>query len=206
MNPQPYHDRVLEKDAAPLISESIQCIDPIVDGFKAPLSQPTTDHRFDPIAMVEADMVDMVDAFCSNVEQQEAVENQHHEAVHISRVAKSNLEGLHEDRGCCTPCEPRTIEENTICVIQSSHEKNLDVEDCGTKIGEQGSLKKPRGRPKKCSNHKALPPKPTLRNSDEVQHTSETTKALGVSSTNEEAVLHELRKSKRLQLLEVDAD
>lgn len=68
--------------------------------------------------------------------------------------------------------------------------------------------KRPRGRPRKNSQPLGVPqfstPTPSKRDAEALA-TWNTVKLLGVSSCNEEAVLAEIRKSKRLQLLEEDA-
>ncbi|CAO2827765.1 unnamed protein product [Amaranthus hypochondriacus] len=75
--------------------------------------------------------------------------------------------------------------------------------------GSALSTKRPRGRPKK--NGLQQPPTTNVElrapnNVMEAQLTWEMAKQLGVSSSNEEAVLTELRKSKRLLLLGTDAN
>lgn len=65
--------------------------------------------------------------------------------------------------------------------------------------------KRMRGRPKRNANSLPIPlyvpPSPSVSN-DEALETWKVAKTLGVSATNEEAVIRELRKSKRLQTLE----
>ncbi|CAO2820631.1 unnamed protein product [Amaranthus hypochondriacus] len=69
--------------------------------------------------------------------------------------------------------------------------------------GSAVSSKRPRGRPKKCIMQPldSCVEIPLPNNASEAERTWSIAKLLGVSSSNEEAVLSELRKSKRLMLL-----
>ena len=57
---------------------------------------------------------------------------------------------------------------------------------------------RPRGRPKKSSNHQT----PLVNGMIEARKTWETAQLLGISANDEEAVLSDLRKSKRILIME----
>ena len=62
--------------------------------------------------------------------------------------------------------------------------------------------KTPRGRPKKKINQKHVSPIPSLSDSNEALNTWHTAKLLGISSSDEGAVISALRKSKRLLIMD----
>ena len=78
------------------------------------------------------------------------------------------------------------------------HVPNMDAASTG------GHLRRPRGRPKKSNQTSVCTPTPPLVSKafDEAQQSWETAKLLGIASNDERAVIAEIRKSKRILIME----